>query len=113
MKLKVDGWNIQSKEEFVLYLLKDAHAKFYEAKASGRISNEEYWDIWDDLCMMSDHFLGIKIESPIIHLGSLDVTLEDVLKENIKKSLRNSRIVAERIAKSKKGSRQENAKKQR
>ena len=62
----MDNWNIKSKEEFVGYLIKDAHARFYDAKVSGRITSQEYWYLYDDLCTMAEHFLGVKVKKNVI-----------------------------------------------
>lgn len=62
MNLRMDGWNIPDKETFVEYLLKETHARFYVAKAEGRITDEEYWAIWDDLCSMAIKFLNVDVK---------------------------------------------------
>ncbi|WP_391558947.1 hypothetical protein [Robertmurraya sp.] len=61
MNLKLDGWNIGNKEEFVQYLIKEAHARFTAAKASGRMTDQQYWDALDDLRNMAKHYLDVDL----------------------------------------------------
>lgn len=62
MGTRMDGWNIPNKEAFVEYLLKETHARFYPAKAEGRITNDEYWALWDDLYSMAVKYLDVEVK---------------------------------------------------
>jgi len=57
MELKGDWKNVESKEKFMYYLLTSAFSTFSTAKKQDKISPKEYWDLWDDLCLLAkEHY---------------------------------------------------------